>query len=102
MQVFDSFAGLPPSESTYHLAGDFTGGLDEVQRNVREFGAAEVVVFHPGFFAETLRGQQLRPICIWMDVDLQASSRDVMSIFDQLPPQSCVFSHECWPRHFSR
>ena len=100
MHVFDSFAGLPPSDSTYHGAGDFAGSLEEVRRNVREFGAIDAVRFHPGFFADSLRGQALDPLCIWMDVDLESSSRDVMSIADQLPVESCVFSHECWPAHF--
>jgi hypothetical protein len=100
MDVFDSFAGLPPSDSTYHAAGDFAGSLDEVRRNVDEFGAPEVVRFHPGFFADTLRGRHVNPLAIWMDVDLESSSRDVMAIADQLPPASCVFSHECWPGHF--
>jgi len=100
MDVFDSFAGLPQSESSYHGHGEFAGSLPEVRRNVREFGSVDAVEFHPGFFSETLPGRLLHPLAIWMDVDLESSSRDVMTIFDRLPGASCVFSHECLPDHF--
>jgi O-methyltransferase len=100
MHVFDSFAGLPPSESEYYRAGEFMGSLLEVQRNVKAFGKIEAVTFHPGFFADTLPESDLQPICIWMDVDLESSSRDVMTILGRLPVESCLFSHECCPEYF--
>jgi hypothetical protein len=100
MHVFDSFAGLPPSESAYYQAGEFMGSLPEVQRNVSAFGKREAVTFHPGFFADTLPRSDLHPICIWMDVDLESSSRDVMTILGRLPVESCLFSHECCPEYF--
>jgi len=100
MNVFDSFAGLPPSDSAYHGHGEFSGGLEEVRRNVREFGNLDAVSFHPGYFEDTIGGAPLDPLCIWMDVDLQTSSRTVMTILDQLSPQSCVFSHEVLPGHY--
>jgi hypothetical protein len=37
-----------------------------------------------------------------MDVDLASSSRDVMTILDRLPRQSCVFSHECGENNFQQ
>src|ERR1039458_9102478 len=100
MHVFDSFAGLPPSESDYYQAGEFMGSLPEVQRNVSAFGKIEAVTFHPGFFADTLPKSDLQPMCIWMDVDLESSSRDVMTILGRLPVESCLFSHECCPEYF--
>jgi O-methyltransferase len=100
LHVFDSFAGLPPSESDYYRAGEFMGSLGEVQRNVSAFGKIEAVTFHPGFFADTLAKSDLQPMCIWMDVDLESSSRDVMTILGRLPLESCLFSHECCQEYF--
>lgn len=94
MHVFDSFAGLPPSASDYYGEGDFRAPVDEVADNVRTFGQLDVVEFHQGFFSDTL-AQFTGPIgCIWMDVDLESSARDVMVLLPRLPAESCVFSHE--------
>jgi hypothetical protein len=101
MEVFDSFAGLPESGSSYYATGDFCGTLDEVAGNVEAFGKSELVTFNEGFFSESLRGRLLNPIIIWMDVDLRSSSRDVMAIVGQLPKESCVVSHECFSRNFN-
>jgi len=100
MDVFDSFAGLPPSESSYYKEGEFMGTLEEVKRNVAEFGRLNRVNFHPGFFSDTLSQIEISPMCIWMDVDLASSSRDVMGVLERLPRKSCLFSHECTERHF--
>jgi hypothetical protein len=94
LHVFDSFAGLPSSPSTYYAEGDFRAPIDEVEGNVRTFGHLSAVEFHPGFFSETLP-RFTEPVgCIWMDVDLESSARDVMALLPKLPPESCVFTHE--------
>jgi hypothetical protein len=102
MHVFDSFSGLPPSDSTYYREGEFAGSLPEVRRNVAAYGRPQPVVFHEGFFADTL-GQFTEPtvMCLWMDVDLESSSRDVMAVFPRLDPRGVLFSHECPPELFS-
>src|SRR5262249_48807365 len=43
LQVFDSFRGLPKTNSSYYRPGEFAGDLEEVKRNVAEFGRPEVV-----------------------------------------------------------
>jgi hypothetical protein len=103
LHVFDSFAGLPPSQSSYYAAGEFMGTLEEVRRNLIQFGRLNCVTLHAGFFSETLPdvNNTLSPMCIWMDVDLASSSHDVMSILERLPSRSCVFSHECTPSNFN-
>jgi hypothetical protein len=102
MHVFDSFEGLPASGSSYYTAGDFAGALEEVKNNVAAFGDREIVTFHKGFFAKVLPTLSLGPVsCVWMDVDLESSARDVMQILPQLDRRGCLFSHECWPEHFS-
>jgi hypothetical protein len=100
LEVFDSFEGLPDAGSDYYRAGDFCGTLEEVKANVARFGKPEVVRFNQGFFVNTLSKSTVNPLLIWMDVDLQSSSRDVMSILKKLPKQSCVLSHECFARNF--
>jgi hypothetical protein len=98
MEIFDSFAGLPPSDSDYYSAGEFCGTLAEVRAHIDEFGDPRGVTFHEGFFADTLPRLGRRPvICIWMDVDLYNSARDVARIFDWLPRASVVFTHEFPP-----
>jgi O-methyltransferase len=102
MQVFDSFEGLPPSDSTYYEAGDFAGSLDEVKRNVGNFGAPEVVTYHKGFFADSLPHVDLGPVaCMWMDVDLKVSAHDALQALGALDRRSCLFSHECSPEYFN-
>lgn len=101
MHVFDSFAGLPASDSIYYKAGDFAGNYDEVIQNVENFGFPQVVTWHRGFFADVIPTVNIgSAACLWMDVDLESSSRDVMTILPKLDPKGCVFSHECWPEHF--
>ena len=101
MHVFDSFAGLPASGSSYYCSGDFAGSLGEVTRNVRNFGSPQNVNYHQGFFADTLPQFKTGMVsCIWLDVDLESSARDVMQILPRLDPRGCIFSHECWSDHF--
>jgi O-methyltransferase len=101
MHVFDSFEGLPASDSTYYSTGDFAGSFDEVTENVANFGSPQAVTWHRGFFADVVPKIDVRSIaCLWLDVDLESSSEDVMRILPRLHPKGCVFSHECFPEHF--
>jgi hypothetical protein len=96
MHIFDSFEGLPPAKGSGYEAGQYTGSLEEVTDHISRFGAIDTVVFHKGFFADTFR--DWRPpqlMCLWMDVDLEVSARDLMVVADQLDPQASLFSHEC-------
>lgn len=96
MEIFDSFAGLPASDSAYYQEGDFCGSMDEVAGHIAEFGQPQVVSYHKGYFADTVRTFDKGPVmCVWMDVDLPSSARDVAEIFDRLPRESTVFTHEC-------
>ena len=101
MHIFDSFEGLPPAEGSGYEAGQYAGSLDEVRSNVTRFGSVEAVQFHKGFVADTVR--DWRPpalMCLWMDVDLEISARDLMVVADLLDPRSTLFSHECSPGIF--
>jgi hypothetical protein len=96
MHVFDSFAGLPATDSTYYREGEFAGSLPEVRRNVAAYGRPQPVAFHEGFFSDTLGGfTEPSFMCMWMDVDLESSSKDVMAVFPRLDRRGVLFSHEC-------
>lgn len=98
MEIFDSFAGLPPSDSTYYSAGDFCGTRAEVSANIEELGTPQVVSLNEGYFSDTLPHFNKNPvICIWMDVDLFTSAQDVAQILDRLPARSALFTHEFPP-----
>jgi hypothetical protein len=103
MLVFDSFCGLPASQSLCYSEGDFAGHYEEVLSNVRAFGAPQAVTFYEGFFSDSVAKVDLDTVsCIWMDVDLESSSRDAMAVLDKLSPRGCVFSHECLPGFFRK
>ncbi|WP_174298113.1 class I SAM-dependent methyltransferase [Sphingomonas bacterium] len=96
MHIFDSFEGLPRTEGSGYAAGQYAGSLEEVGDHVSRFGAIDVVTFHKGFFADTFRDwRPPRLMCLWMDVDLESSARDLMIVADRLSPQASLFSHEC-------
>lgn len=96
MHIFDSFEGLPPAEGSGYLAGEYAGSLDEVQDHVRRFGVIAGVEFHKGFFSETFKTYRPpRLMCLWMDVDLELSARDLLAALDGLDPRATLFSHEC-------
>jgi O-methyltransferase len=102
MEIFDSFAGLPASDSAYYNEGEFCGTITEVTSNVAEFGQPDAVTYHKGFFADTLPSFEKSPVlCMWMDVDLHSSARDVAQILDRLPRTSALFTHESIPAVFA-
>jgi hypothetical protein len=95
MDVFDSFAGLPRSDSSYYQEGDYCGTFDEVTDNLLTFGRPEVVTLHRGFFSESMPSYDRPIMCLWMDVDLAGSAADVMTVLPGLAAEGCVFTHEC-------
>ena len=102
MHVFDSFAGLPDSASDYYRPGEFAGSRAEVEANVATYGRPAPVRYHEGFFADTLPTVTLPQVGqLWMDVDLESSARDVMTVLPRLDPRAAVFSHECPPSAFT-
>jgi O-methyltransferase len=102
MHIFDSFAGLPESESYYYKAGDFLGSLTEVKNNVNQYGAADVCSFYKGYFSESLKSTNVPKLAaLWLDVDLASSATDVMSIAQAIDVRGAIFSHECGPANFA-
>ena len=60
------------------------------------YGFPRSVTYHEGFFSDTLPSFHADAVAaIWMDVDLESSSRDVMAVLPQLDRRGVLFSHEC-------
>jgi hypothetical protein len=101
--VFDSFRGLPAnSEQHHHMdgrpvqfrAGAFRATLPQVRRTVERLGAAEVVSFHKGWFADTLPLFEAPPIdVVVLDVDLVESTRVCLrQLVPRLAPGGVLFT----------
>lgn len=100
--IADSFEGLPvQSENPYYKPGEFKGGLEEVQANLRSLGRLEAVDFIRGFYSKSLPGFSRPLAMIWMDVDLFDSARDVLvNTFDSLADTGVIVSNELIPEYF--
>lgn len=101
--VCDSFRGLPPNgEQHHHLdgrqvqfrAGAFRATLPQVRRVVERLGAAEVVSFHKGWFADTLPVLEAPPLdVVLLDVDLVESTRVCLrQLVPRLAPGGVLFT----------
>jgi O-methyltransferase len=109
LYVCDSFQGLPKpviegenespifdtSNSFVFQEGEFAGSLDEVKKNVTEYGAIEVCEFVPGFFNESLPTLDVSPALIFIDVDYVSSARDCLKyLWPRLKKNGYLFTHE--------
>lgn len=111
LYAFDSFEGLPspstrdlkheytpiiyPKKSVSYVAGAYAGSLEEVKKNVSEFGNREICKFIKGYFEDTLPNFNVKPACIFMDVDYIESARTVIKfLWPKLLPGGLFFSHE--------
>jgi hypothetical protein len=101
MIIYDSFEGLPASNSAYYQEGDFRGSFEEVQRNIEQFGVPRAVSYRKGYFSQTVSAETVPDLmCLWMDVDLESSSSDIMRIAHKVHEKGCVFTHECGKDNF--
>jgi len=88
----DSFEGLPSEEGHYDK-GDFIGSLDEVKHNVGKFGASDDVTYIPGWYSDSLKEFPHSLALLWVDVDLQASTMDLLSnVYGKISPNGVIFS----------
>lgn len=88
----DSFEGLPGEEGHYGK-GDFLGTLDEVRENVTRFGKIDSVRFIEGWYAESLQDYSDPIALLWLDVDLQESTLDVLrNVFSKVPEGGVILS----------
>ncbi len=88
----DSFAGLPSDEAHYG-AGDFLGSLEEVTRNVNQCGRPERVHYISGWYSDSLKDFNREILLLWVDVDLEQSTIDVLeNVFRFLNTNGVIFS----------
>ena len=88
--VCDSFQGLPDDGMRRHVGehtgvhgcykeGMFAGNQEEVSANIERFGALEVCEFVSGFFGTSLSHMDSPLVCVFLDVDLEQSTRDCLA-----------------------
>jgi O-methyltransferase len=109
--VFDSFEGLPPPESDVvnldtgnklpYAVGQFAGTLEEVKKNVGQFGDLRVCEFVKGYYNDTLPGRDRSQkfVLIFEDADLPESVRSVITwTWGKLQDGCSFFCHEARDR----
>jgi O-methyltransferase len=99
--IFDSFQGLPAGsaedrEARNYEEGDYCGTLEEVQHNIRRYGALECCEFVEGWFKETIYKLNRPIVLAFLDVDLEENLDDcVRAIWPNLVDFGYLFSDEC-------
>ncbi len=108
VEVSDSFRGLPkPSDSdkahtiinlnevhTY-LKGAWHGSLDEVKRNISQYGEISICNFNVGYFEDTMPKFKKKCMFIFLDVDLKDSTETCLRYLWSLLQNGCyLFTHE--------
>lgn len=108
LHVFDSFEGLPEpkgedashrvlslDEVHHYTKGGLCGTLEEVRRNVAEYGAINACTFWPGFFDQTLPKFQEPVAVVFCDVDLVESLKTcIRNLWPLLLDGGYFFTHE--------
>ena len=105
LMVFDSFQGLPHATGPHDRnifggnaamqAGDYSGQLEEVKRNVDQYGEIEVCQFFRGWFEETMPQFQAQVAGAFVDVDLASSTRTCLQhLYPKLSVGGFIFSHD--------
>jgi hypothetical protein len=122
LKIYDSFEGLPEGkpddrEAKGYKKGDYCGSLEEVQSNIRRYGAIECCEFVKGWFEDTLPQSHSPVILAFLDVDLEASlDACVRYIWPRLVEQGHIFidefvgvdycalfySEKWWSKYFNR
>ena len=107
LEVFDSFSGLPASDSTevhtlldrrklaVYAKGAYAGTEEEVRRNVSRYGDIGICEFHPGYFEDTLPQFKRDCVLAFVDVDLRDSLVTCLrNLWPLLLAGSYFFVHE--------
>jgi O-methyltransferase len=119
--VYDSFEGLPPPSPDdpfgVPVAGFFRGELEEVQSNVRKYGAIERCTFRKGWFEDTVPHHTEPIVFVFADVDFGKSFHEVVlnlwphlvddgyffiDEYTRLDYCALFFSERYWKKYFNR
>jgi O-methyltransferase len=121
LRIYDSFEGLPAGvvgdrQAPLYKKGEWRGSFEEVQHNIRRYGAIECCEFVKGWFDETLPSLNRPVLLAFLDVDLEASLETcVRYLWPRLTPQGYIFidefidldycsifwSEKYWMKHFN-
>jgi hypothetical protein len=125
-KIYDSFEGLPPvSEGDYvaedafkdgFIPGIYEGKLEEVKKNIEQYGAIDVCQFHKGWFENTLPKHKGKIALVFIDVDFCSSLHDCllnlwpnmtnrgflyMDEYRAVPYCSVFYSEKYWDKYFN-
>ncbi|MFY9904093.1 MAG: TylF/MycF/NovP-related O-methyltransferase [Terriglobales bacterium] len=99
--VFDSFRGLPASDSLdreakYYKEHDYCGTLEEVKQNISRYGDLSVCDFRQGWFENTLPNLREPVLVAYVDVDLESSfDTCIRHLWPRLVEGGTIFTDEC-------
>lgn len=89
--VFDSFEGIPENEEKHGRTlsgrsapferGDYAGSLAEVRDNVTKYGEISACSFVKGWFEDTAPPFDQKIAGVYLDVDLESSTRTCLKYF---------------------
>lgn len=103
--IFDTFSGLPYTEvyETYKeedanlgnfQKGMFACDLENVKKNIDQYGSIKNCVFYEGLIEDTLKKLEENPLTIFIDVDLVDTARFVIkNMWDRVIGDR-IFTHE--------
>ena len=75
--------------------GNFAGSLDEVKKNIDEYGKPEVVSYHKGWFEETMPLFKEKIALVYIDVDLASSTKTCLKyLYPLLEPGGVIVSQD--------
>ena len=108
LHVFDSFCGLPSpaaDDARHRVVGDsviqvyekasWNGSLDDVKKNVADYGDISRCQFHAGYFNQTLPAWNEPVAFAFCDVDLRESLETcVAHLWPLLADEGILFTHE--------
>ena len=99
LHIFDSFEGVEPGDENNieekKFYGEYVGRLEEVQENIRNYGAFSVCTFHKGWFKDTMKelGSPVR--IAYIDCDLAKGTREVLeAVVPKLVVDGVIYSQD--------
>ena len=107
--IYDSFEGLPLTENdsekkafyphlssyTEYQKGMYKGSLEEVKKNLKNFGYINHCIFVKGYFSETLKKHSRNIDFIFIDVDLISSLKTcIIHLWKHLNSNSYLFTDD--------
>jgi O-methyltransferase len=101
--VLDSFQGIPPNKEKHEIygksvtfdEGDYAASLDEVKKNISDYGDIDSCRFVAGWFDDTLPDFTDPVAVVYLDVDLVSSTTTCLKyLWPLLEPGGLVMSQD--------